>query len=338
MSVKVLTIGDPHTATRNISSRRDDYFETCRAKLNSVLKYAVSEKVDLVAIPGDFFHDKEESKIGYKLIHLWFKFLRICEKHKIVVVAVPGNHDMLFHRQDISDRPLALLSQRENFILVNNSPYFLSKEDIKLVVSGSSFQFGGDRGELKEKQQYFPQSFKDSNFHIHLTHGSLIPVSMVQDFQFMDYTILEELLGSNPAWDLLINGHIHWIGKDCIKQKLNKFAVNSGSLTRGSLKMENLKRGVQAILIEILNVNGEITPLFTQLTIPHQPAEVIFDVNAYLETKKEDKDIAMFMDMLKETTLSEESSNSNLEKLVQQSSVSEEVKAKALEYIAKLSV
>ena len=154
----------------------------------------------------------------------------------------------------------------------------------------------------------------------------------------MDYTILEELLNSNPNWDLLINGHIHWIGNDSIKEKNKKFSVNSGSLTRGSLKMENLKRGVKATLIEIVNLNGEISPLFSEVKIPYQPADVIFDVNSYLETKKEDKDIAFFIEMLKETTLSEESSNSNLEKLVSQSSVELSVKDKALEYISKLSV
>ena len=338
MSIKILTIGDPHTATRNISSRRDDYFETCKMKLNFVLKTAVNEKVDVIVIPGDLFHDKEESKIGYKLIHLWFKFLKICENHSIKVAAVPGNHDMLFHRQDVSDRPITLLCQKENFILVNNTPLLLSKDNINLCITGSAFQFGGDRGDIKEKSQYFPEKQQNCNFHVHVTHGSLIPLSIVQDFQFMDYTILEELLNSNPNWDLLINGHIHWIGNDSIKEKNKKFSVNSGSLTRGSLKMENLKRGVKATLIEIVNLNGEISPLFSEVKIPYQPADVIFDVNSYLETKKEDKDIAFFIEMLKETTLSEESSNSNLEKLVSQSSVELSVKDKALEYISKLSV
>ena len=100
--------------------------------------------------------------------------------------------------------------------------------------------------------------------------------------------------------------------------------------------MENLTRSIYAFILSVDKVNGEIVPTFDKVEIPHQKAEEIFDVNDYLEGKKKDEKIQLFIDQLRECSLSEKSSNNNIEQLIQESDVPEDVKSKAKEYVAKL--
>lgn len=336
MAFKILWTGDPHMASRNLSSRKDSYPDTCRVKLSFVMQTAIKRKVDVVIIPGDLFHDKEESKVSYSLTLMWIKFLSILGQHGIQVAVVPGNHDMQFHKVDISKRPIAFLDVMPNFHFVHIDPLDIERDEKVLSITGSPFLFNNDKGEISERTQYFPDKHR-GDYHIHVTHGSLIPFEMASEFQFMDYTVIEDLIAAQPKWDMLINGHIHWIGENNrVMQLGKKVACNAGSLTRGSLKMENLKRKVSIYVADIVDANGELFPTFEEIPVPYQAAESIFDVNEYLEGKKVDKEIAVFMDLLKATTLSERSTNSNLERLIKQADVDETIKEKALEYVANL--
>lgn len=339
-----LVFGDPHLSSSHIiGQRRDDYNKTCLEKLTFILRTAIQRKVNVVITPGDIYHDKEESKIARSLDYALYLFIDNLKAHNIDFLAVPGNHDMLFHNPDVSRRPLGLLAQaKSNFYLVNETLRFYSSQDgtntFKVYISGSPYTFNGDMGDIQDREQYFPKRPESADYHIHITHGSQIPFAISNDFQFMDVTNTEDLVAQNPAWDLNINGHIHWVGEENLLLKFGKkYVLNPGSLTRGALKMENLTRGIYCYLVTIQNNNGDIYPTFERIEIPHRPAEEIFDVNAYLDSKKQDAKIAEFIEQLKECSLSEKSSNSNIEKLIAESSASDVVKKRAKEFLDKLS-
>lgn len=335
---KALFVGDPHLSSHSIGSRKDDYAETCLTKLTFVLRTAIAQKCNAILMPGDLFHDKEESKISRSLDAALYNFLDFCAKSGIVVLTVPGNHDMLFHNPDVSKRPFGLLARaKDNFKLVSTEPYIYKDSEISVGVTGSPFTFNGDKGDIKERKQYFPNRLS-VDYQIHITHGAQVPYSTSGDFKFMDFTSSEDIISANPAWDLNFNGHIHWIGEENLLMRFGKKAIlNPGSLTRGSLKMENIKRNIFVYTLELHKIIGEVVPKFERIEVPHQKAEDVFDVNAYLGEKQIDKKIAEFIEQLKECTLSEKSSNTNIEKLIEESKVSPEVKKKAKEFLEKLS-
>lgn len=337
--MKIIAVGDLHLASHNISSRKDSYADTCKNKLLFVLRTAIKRKVNVIALTGDIFHDKSEAAIDTSLIHTIYNFLDYCKKYEIKVVLTVGNHDMQWHDPDVSKRNLGLINRAypDTFILVNQTPVILGEE--KVLFTGSSFIFHGDEGELKSRTQYFP-SLPDGvskdmfTSWIHITHGSMIPYEHVGDFQFMDVTTTQDVLAANPSWDGNINGHIHWPGADGrLIRVRNKWSLNPGSLTRGSLRMENLKR---TISIYEISVDSQKNFEFTEITVPHQPADVIFDVNAYLEGKQKDKEIEGFIEMLRETSLSETTTNANIERLINESKVDTETKDCAKEYLVNL--
>ena len=339
--MKILVVGDIHAASHNISVRKDDYFKTCKSKLTFVLRKAVEQAVSAIVFTGDVFHDKEERLISTKLVHTFYNFMDYCSQYSIKVICVPGNHDMQFHNPDMSDRNLGLIARayKGTFYLVNQTPLVV-KSDISCLFTGSSFIFRGDEGDLHERSQYFPTVTVEEPFdyHIHVTHGNLIPFSIKSDFEFMPITCTQDLLAAKPVFDMNINGHIHWPGEDGrVIQIGNKYSLNPGSLTRGSLKMENIKRKISIYLVELTDANGEVFPTFTEIEVPCRPAEEIFDVNEYLAEKRKYKEIEMFIEMLKETSLSEESSNANIERLIEESAADEETKACAREYIERIS-
>lgn len=333
MKYSFIAVGDPHLATRNPGSRKDDYFASCKEKLTFILKQAILLKVNSIIFTGDTFHDKDQSKIDSQLLHMLLNFFSIAKKYGIMCYSVVGNHDMKFHDADISQRNIALLTRAaDNFILVDKSPQIVEISGKKIAITGSSFIFHGDRGDISERTQYFPPK-QDAFYHIHVTHGSQMPRQEVSNANFMEITESENILYANPAWDLNVNGHIHWVEQKIVRYK-NKYILNPCSLTRGSLSMDNIKRGISVTLVEISLSNKETT--FTEIEVPAKKAEEVFDVNTYLEEKQLDAKVQLFIDMLRESSLSSDSSNNQLELLVYNSDADSEVKDKAIEYIQKL--
>ena len=339
---KALIFGDPHLSSRNISSRKDDYPETCLEKLTFIMKTAITNKVNCVIMPGDLYHHKEESMISRALDASIFTFIETLAKYHIDFIGVPGNHDMLFHNPDISKRPIGILHRANpTFYLVNEEPKIYEVKNglssFKVGISGTEFVFNGDKGVIANRLQYFPERLP-VDYQIHVTHGSQIPFATSGDFKFMDFTSSKDIAAQNPAWDLNVNGHIHWVGEENLLLSFGKkHILNPGSLTRGSLKMENLKRGIFCFILTVQSVNGDIIPTFEKIAIPHRPAEEIFDVNEYLEGKVKDAKILEFIDQLKDCSLSTESSNSNIEKLIEEFNAPLEVKEKAKVFLNRLS-
>ena len=332
MGYKFTVVGDLHIASRQIGARKDDYLTSVAEKLTQVLQISVKNKVDGIILTGDIFHDKDESRISTEATILFSKFVRVAESRSIHIYSVVGNHDIKYHDLNISNRLLGLLSStHKNFTLVSRDKVELSKE-FKLTITGTDYTFHGDEGPIESRVQYFPEK-QDTDFHIHVTHGSQLSEMDSSLPDFVDITRSEDILRNNPSWDININGHIHNPSTKFISLS-SKWILNPGSLTRVSGSKSEITRDIE---VAILTIPAPHSCQAELIKLNIKPAEQVFDVNSKIDDMQDLDSINEFLDSLSVTS-SAKSSNGEIKIMIQKSVAEEEVKARAIEYVDKLDL
>ena len=102
--MRLLFLTDCHMSSQRLSCRKDDYPEAIFAKLQWVLEYAESHKIDRILHGGDFYHVTRISKTYENRV------FSLMKQFKVPFTSTIGNHDVLFADHSTVERtPLGSL-------------------------------------------------------------------------------------------------------------------------------------------------------------------------------------------------------------------------------------
>lgn len=297
---RIVQVNDVHLDVRSPSSRRDDYFQALKNKLEDVLEFCSEWNADAVVFTGDLFHRKESSAVPPILLSWTISYFNrlatLCD-----VFLIPGNHD-ISRRPDVSNQPIGVIyTACPSVILPGESCLSQYQCDPSIIVNfiGRSFYYDLD----KDRRGYQIKRNPYAAWNILIVHGMLIPDGRTY---FSEFTTPADI--SSFDGDLILCGHYHDNDfghfKGVNPETGRVFhCVNHGSISRGSIAGFNLFRDPVFTAIE-LGCNGEIN---ISIKVPKSArlASDIFKVEEKEkaeESKREMEEVVSFLQNLTSTT------------------------------------
>ena len=274
--IKIITFTDIHIADKNPLSRKDNYKESIFNKLKQIGEICSREKVDLAICAGDVFHIKSPTKISH---HLVSQLIDIFTRFPCPIFSIYGNHDVTQNNlNNLPKQPYSTLINSEVFTEITDGFF---KDHIRI--------FKVD-GLLEPSYEDFNREKKCEKIQICVAH---VNASSKFDDLFGEkvYTY-QELEKTSP--DIFVFGHYH--PDQGIEIRNGKHFVNVGSISRGSLKKDELNRIPSVGLIEI-DDNFNIKTSKIQLNV--LSASEIFDLELKEKEEKEEEEINKFIEELK---------------------------------------
>jgi DNA repair exonuclease SbcCD nuclease subunit len=326
---------DVHLSDKAPASRKDDWVETVLGKLRQTILAA--NKIEAAAIidGGDFFHIKSPGRTSHHLIH------RVAELHKQAncpIYANVGNHDCIYGDIDYLDQqPLGVLFTTGVFKRLYGEHEAVFTE----------FLGGGHMGEptkqLKVRFVGIPYqgTVYDTSWFDHIERGDedyLVVVAHLlasydggSMFGAEDVIKYETLL-DHPA-DVFMFGHWHkdqgvvvmeGVDEEAGKEKV---FVNVGSMTRGSLSDDEVKREPSIAVLDFTPEGVRATPVKLKVA----PVEEVFDVERRKQVETRFSSIDSFVSSLK-TEISGEDKPS-IQEAVEGMDLPDKVREQALLYL-----
>jgi predicted phosphodiesterase len=279
---KIIHFTDPHYKDKAPITRTDDYAKALIDKTLKISKLAKKVKAKAVFCGGDVFDVKDSIKISYWLTNT---LIQVFKEFPCPVYSLIGNHDITYDRLDtIGKQPLGTLF--ESGALKHLDKVVI--DDVEII--GLDFTPAN-----KTEIEHFVIEKKENKQIIIAHHNLFLGQTQFYDEKAISYEQLSEVVNA----DIILNGHIHYPvdGKYIVKLN-NKYFVNPGSLSRGSLTDDNLDRNVQVVLID----TEEMVPELVNLQVA--PASEVFNIQAKEERKEKSRKIEEFVDNLKEAVVS----------------------------------
>lgn len=246
--MKFLFFTDTHIRGSNPRSRKDNFFETLKEKLNELVDVAKENKVDHVIFGGDFFDRPDISLAVVK------DFIKIIKNFPLPILCVIGNHDVYGQNPSTVNRTiLGLLEELGIVEFLNNTPKIMITESKKTIqITGSHYYYDIDG---PEKDSYIVKE-KNCDFSIHVTHGFLLEKPFNDEVR---YTLIDDIASLTLA-DITLVGHYH--SGFGIKKYNDKYFVNPGAISRISSTVSEIYRIPSYALIDIdKNINISIFKL-----------------------------------------------------------------------------
>jgi len=317
--ISFITRTDVHLNDRPPESRCDDYRETMLGKLRQVGEIARERKVNAVLDNGDFFHNKAASRNSHLLVR---KVADLHRSYPCPVYENPGNHDFPYANVEyIEKQPLGVLFATGIFERMGDIRF---EDDDGLVVRvvGLPYKMEFDVFDFEIERG-------DEDVLICAAHTYASPTG-TESFgreHFLSYQALAEC---TP--DVFIFGHYHI--DQGIQEVLGKPFINLGSLSRGSLTNDNLKRVPRIGYIRVEKGEDGVIIHTEAIEIEVQPASEVFDLEKHDRLKQERKDIDQFIETLSRSASVNEEDNiqAAIEGLDE---FDHEVKSRALHYLEK---
>jgi len=241
--VKFLHVADVHLGFKQYGSeaRLLDFAQAFK----NAIKFGINEEVDFIIIAGDLFHKK--SDVDPLTLTQATKVLEMAKKAEIPVIAVEGNHDSTYFKDQYSWIDYLAI----NGYLINLKPSF---EDGMVVEkwdgqSGAYVDIGDTRiygmkyyGSLTEKiLDEYTRKIKKKGFTIFVAH-----VGIEGYMNIYGCVSSAKLHRFKNKVDYIALGHIH-------KSFVEDFIFNPGSLETCDISEYSFKRG--AFLVKY---DGEI--------------------------------------------------------------------------------
>ena len=308
---KAITFTDIHLTDKNPPSRKDNYLESLLSKLEQARDICEQRKVDVALCAGDIFHLKSPLKNSHYLVS---KTISLLKQFPCPVMAIYGNHDI---RQDNK----STLTKQPFYTLVKSGAIQYLEDTF--FVNNSVRVFGMDYVSNPEYLD-FNRENKGERIQICVAH---VNASSKFDNLFGErvYTY-QELAKTSP--DIFVFGHYH--PDQGIEVINTKSFINVGSLSRGSLKKDELSRIPNLGYIEIdtdFNIRCEKIPLVVL------KASEIFDLEQKEKEDKEHEEINKFISEMKNNFVVKD--NDNLEQKIKTFGFEKNIIDRALEYFEK---
>jgi len=310
---RIVSLTDIHLADKNPISRIDNYCESILNKLEQAKDLCVDRKVDLVLCGGDIFHIKAPTRNSHYLVS---QVIDIFKSFPCLIYIVLGNHDI--SQDNINSLP----RQPVNTLLKSGACHLLndrSFDNKKIRIFGIDYLTNPDYKNFSKKKS------KEEKVQICVAH---VNASSKFDDLFGErvYTY-QELENTSP--DIFIFGHYH--PDQGIEVRNNKYFVNVGSISRGSLKKDELDRVPNLGYIEIddsYNITCEKYPLNVA------KSEEIFDLELKEKEEKEQEEIEKFVNEMKDKIITL-SDDDDIKNTIKSLSFEKRIIDKAMSYYEK---
>lgn len=275
---KAITFTDIHLADKNPASRIDNYCEAILNKLEQARDICIAKKADVALCGGDIFHIKTPTKNSHFLVS---RTIDIFKSFPCPVYSIYGNHDL---RQDnISTLP------KQPFYTLVKSGALTYLHDTKFD-NGNIRIFGMDYCSFPKEEEF---SKVNTGEKIQICVAHVNASSQFSDLFGEKVYRYQDLKEESP--DIFVFGHYH--PDQGIEIHNNKHFINVGSLSRGSLKKDELSRIPNLGYIEI-NDNYEIT--CSKIPLKVSKPEDIFDLEMKSKEEKEQEEIEKFITEMKD--------------------------------------
>ena len=322
--IRLLWRTDIHCRDHSPSSRKDDWVETVARKLTEIGEIATKYDCDAVIDGGDFFDDKLPVRTPHRLVS---RLARIHRAYPCPTWANVGNHDLRLSRLDnLPENPLETLYSTGVFNrLYDEHEFVMEKEGVKVRIVGVPYH--GPRYDLARFKDI---KRGDEDWLLCNAHVLASPEGG-EMFKNEDILKYDELADLNPDIDCWMFGHWHK-NQGITKVKGDKWVVNIGSLTRGSLTEDNTNREPGVAVMCFWPSTKGVPPSFEFVKITIEDAKDVFDMDKRAKEEARAMTVDAFVESVKEELQS--SSDESFSKIVRDmQSIPDEIKQRALEYI-----
>jgi DNA repair exonuclease SbcCD nuclease subunit len=320
--IKLIWRTDVHFSDFTPTKRTGNWTDDVSAKLAWIGKFTHLNNIDGVIDGGDFFDIKTPSKNSHSLVS---KTAKIHKEYACPIYTLVGNHDVKYGNIDyIEEQPLGVLFNAGVFEQFGGlKEVIFQKDDLKvrlvgIAYHGTSYDWDLIRNIKKQDEDYLLVA-------CHLLASEKGGVGAMYEGE--DIVPYSELL--HQGVDGWFFGH--WHKDQGITVKGNTTIVNTGSLTRGALHLDDLER--QPCIVEVQATKEKIE--FIRHNIPVRDVLDAFKVEETI-SKRENKD-KMEEVVEKMKSLSIEGHGLSLRDRIQQvKEVEDIIKQIAIEYIEKI--
>jgi DNA repair exonuclease SbcCD nuclease subunit len=194
--MRLMILGDLHITDKKPKRRLDtDYLETLLEKVFFSMEMVLRDECDAMVLPGDVF---DSAKVNHKTVSTVMELL-----HKVgaPVLAVYGQHDMLYHGRDIENTPLNVLNTSGAVQILNSTT----------EICGVSWE----------------EPIESDGQKVLVIHQM-----MSNAHEMFDFTDAKAFLKKHKEFDLIISGDNH---KQFVVKDGKRCLVNPGSLMRSTI-------------------------------------------------------------------------------------------------------
>lgn len=329
MPIRLIWRSDAHLADKPPRSRIDDWASAILDKLTQVGEIAREMEADAVIDGGDLFHVKSPSRNSHDLVR------RVAEVHAnypCPVYLTPGNHDLKYGSLEyLAETPLGVLYEsgvvrrlydehEADFVYISPKSTGGMHNTPKVRVVGIPYH-----GPDYEFNRFTTITKGDEDWLIVVAHCLANPDGGTL-FDKEDIISYSQLANLDP--DIWCFSHWHkYQGIQEIAK--DKWAVNLGSLSRGSLSEDDLNRTPCCAVVTFGDdgVDFEVHPLTVR------PADRVFDVEGANRSRQRTMSMEAFAISLRETLISQ--SGKSLLDAARQADAPSEVRERAIAYLEK---
>ena len=310
---------DTHVCDRSPQSWKADYPTEIWNNLSQIGKYAKEREATAVLDGGDYFHVKAASKNPHSLV---IQSIAVQKTYPCPTFCVEGNHDISYNNLETIDKqPLGVLYEDRTFTQLRD--HVFEDGGMRVRVVGVPYNPERTLAELHAIQKQ-----PGDDFLIAIVHqlAAASPPAKVEDFFGEPVFRYQELITQDGP-DVFCFGH--WHKDQGVVEIGGKKFVNQGAVSRGSLINENTQRTPKVSLIEV----GPGGIQVVELPLIVAPADDVFDFDKKERAERESESIDQFIIQLQNNVRIDlsESIESNVEQL----DFAQDVRAAALEYLAR---
>lgn len=285
--IRFLTSSDEHVSDQPIGFRKDDYRSSIMEKLRWQGNMAAKFGATAILRGGDFFHVKRANNTSMATL---IEAMSVHKSYPCPTYAIAGNHDIVYNDlTTLTRQPLGVLY--ESGMLKRLSEEIFESGSLSVRVVGVDYRPGMDADVLAKAVS---QDNIKCTYTIAVVHAlaELAPTQTMQSFfneNIIDYRDL--VFPGCP--NIYVFGHYH---KDqSVQEHLGVHFINLGSVSRGSLTLENLDRKPKIALIKLTGSGISIE----ESVIPHADASQVFDLGRKQSIEHNTASMASFLDKLK---------------------------------------
>jgi len=323
MTIKIVTILDPHLCAHSPASYKMDYWEVLQGSVNKVIDWAIKNEVDAFVWGGDIFHLKSSSRNPLSFIRQVMRIMKKIQEAGMANVGIAGNHDILYGsiEKGLEGQPLGILIEAGLYHLLDDNDYVIEKEGRRVRIAGASFHHG----------QAEPTRALKAHGDTLVAVGHFWFGSQSGDF-FGEPIYGPDVLGSGEA-DVYVIGHHH--EDQGIREIAGKIYVSHGSITRTGAHANDLRRRPSAGVLEfetgsgVEDKSGSIK--FNVLRPKLPPIEELIDTERHEEKREEEQKMVQFMSTLKGVALEVQDPG----QMIKEANARQEVKERAEGYLER---
>jgi predicted phosphodiesterase len=283
--IRFLTSSDEHLSDQTPAFRKDDYRASILSKLRWQGEIAQKFRADAVLRGGDFFHVKKADRTSMATI---INVMAIHRAYPCPTYAVAGNHDMVYgDPTTLIRQPLGVLFESKTFTHLTEEIFESGTMSVRVV----GIEYDPD---MNTEKLIKAVTSKGHTYTVAVVHAlaEMSPSQRTQSFfneEIMDYRDL--VFPGCP--DVYVFGHYH---KDqSVQEHMGIKFVNLGAIARGALTVENLDRKPKIALMKF-NSSGVSVE---EEVVPHEEANVIFDLDRKQVIETSQQSMTVFLDKLR---------------------------------------